>query len=83
MQLLLEHEADVAARENVGRTALHEVADNEYEGVLQLQLKKEDVMSKNDNGWTALHWTVEKGHGRVGRLLVEMGAEITIKDDYG
>ena len=33
--------------------------------------------------WTPLHWAVGKGHGGAVELLLQAGADVTIKDNDG
>eukprot|EP00039_Didymoeca_costata_P004905 m.76966 g.76966 ORF g.76966 m.76966 type:complete len:293 (+) comp12593_c1_seq1:115-993(+) len=35
------------------------------------------------NGWTALHWAVKRNHNRIARVLLEHGADKTVKDAAG
>ena len=35
-----------------------------------------DVNTKDNNGWTALHWAVENNSNDIARVLVEHNAEI-------
>ena len=32
------------------------------------------------DGWTALHWASSMGHMEIAQLLVDMGADIAMKD---
>lgn len=42
-----------------------------------------DVNSKNNYGWTALHWATNGKHIEIVKLLVARGADIFAKDDRG
>jgi ankyrin repeat protein len=53
--LVVERKADIHAKDNDGRTALHRTAENELEVVVRLLLEhKADVYAKDNHGLTAL-----------------------------
>jgi ankyrin repeat protein len=70
VRLLLEHKADVDAKENAGSTALREATDSGHEAVVRVVLGNGDVAAKDDKGGTALHLAATKGSEAVVRLLV-------------
>ena len=41
------------------------------------------LMSRNDYGWTPLHWAVQKENIQVVRLLLEHGADVNARDKSG
>jgi ankyrin repeat protein len=84
VQLLLRNGADIDAKDNYGRTALHSTAQNGQEAVLRLLLEKEaDAAAKDNYGRTALHSTAQNEQEAVVRLLLEKGAGGAAKDNDG
>lgn len=73
MQLLLEAKANVDAKANDGRTALHWAAENRHEAVVKLLLEKgAELESKDQDGQTALSCAEGKGHKAVVKLLTSI-----------
>jgi ankyrin repeat protein len=85
VQRLLEHKADVDAKDKDGVTALHWAAKKGHEVVVRLLLEhKADVNTKETSyGWTALHRAVENGHEAVVKLLVEANAVVNVRNSDG
>ena len=70
VQLLLDHQAEVDARNNHGRTALYVAAFNGHEAVVRLLLDHQAAVDAKDNdGRTALHGAARGGHEAVVQLL--------------
>lgn len=70
MRLLLEHEADIEAKDEDGETALYWAARNRHEAVIRLLLKHQaDIGAKDKDGATALHCPAWNGYEAVVRLL--------------
>ena len=67
VQLLLEHKADVNAKDEYKWTALHEAAWSGYDAVVRLLLEhRADINAKDDDGQTALHCAAAgKGHEAI------------------
>ena len=81
---LLEHKADVDAKDKYGETALHWAAKEGHEAVVRLLVEaKADVNAKNNDRETALHRAAKNGHEAVVKLLVEAKADVNVKDSYG
>ena len=81
---LLEHKADVDAKDEDGATALHRAAWNGHEAVVQLLLEhKADVDAKNNDRRTALYWAAARGHETVVKPLLQAKAVVNVKDRYG
>jgi hypothetical protein len=63
VRLLLEHEADVDAKDTDGGTALYQAAWNGHEAVVRLLLEHEaDVDAKDTDGGAALRRAAEYGY---------------------
>jgi hypothetical protein len=84
VRVLLEHKAEVDAKDRYGRMALHGAAARGREAVVRVLLEyKADVDAKDRYGRTALLWAANRGHGVVVRLLLEHKADVGAKDRYG
>ncbi|XP_065175852.1 ankyrin repeat domain-containing protein 40-like [Sycon ciliatum] len=56
----------------------------DYDAVRGILACNVDVNSQNStNGWTALHWAVHRGHGRVVSLLLTHGADPKLANSKG
>jgi hypothetical protein len=83
-KLLLEHGADVNAKDKYGGTPLHRAVLTEDADVVTLLLEHgADVNAKDKYGGTPLHLAAAKGHADIARLLLEHGADPSIKDNEG
>lgn len=52
------------------------------DAVKALILNGTDINSKDKQGWTALHWAVEKNNPELVDLLIQNGADIYHKDMF-
>jgi ankyrin repeat protein len=80
--LLLWKKADITAKEGCGMTPLHHVAERQHEGVTLL-LEEAERANKSDFTRPAQHWTPATGFEAVARLLLERGADVSVKDGLG
>ena len=79
---LVEHGADVTAKDNNGWTVLHWAASCGHLEVVKWLIEHgADVTAKDKDGWTVLHSAAFGGHLEVVKWLVEHGADVTAKDD--
>jgi ankyrin repeat domain-containing protein 50 len=84
VQLLLDHNAEVDAKDEDGQTALHKAALNGHETVVRLLLDHNaEVDVKDEGGRTALHGAAFNGHEVVVRLLLDHQAEVDAKSENG
>jgi len=92
VEVLLEHGADAAAKDNDGDTSLHVASRYGRTAVVQQLLhnfslryrKVSTQLSAKDNaGRTALHTAAHQGQEAVMKLLLDSGAEISPPDNAG
>ena len=85
IKLLLDHDADVMRKSDLGFTALHYAAyykdDEAY--LLPLLDAGSRVDEKDNYGWTALAATAEYDHVRSATALVQRGAAVASRDKNG
>jgi ankyrin repeat protein len=82
--MLLEHRADVSAKDNDGLSSLHYAAQMGRKGVTRLLLEnRADVLGKTDFGATPMHYAAGEDHGDVVLLLREHGADPLATDVDG
>ena len=58
------------------------VKDKETQ-IIELLLKKVDLNSKDNRGWSPLHWAALYGHTDIARFFIDKGAEVNAKDKNG
>ena len=84
LELLLEKDADVDAKDEYGQTPLLWAAWNGHEAVVKLLLEKgAELETEDSSGQTPLLWAAWNGHEAVVKLLLEKGAELETKSSYG
>jgi ankyrin repeat protein len=78
---LLEHGADVSAREKSGKTPLHLASLYGHEQVICFLLEHgADVSAQEKSGQTPLHLAVIHGVAEVAHMLIERGADVSAQD---
>ncbi|KAI8514582.1 Unconventional myosin-XVI [Branchiostoma belcheri] len=81
VKLLIQHGADVGARDKNGRTALHVASVNGQTGVVELLIQHgADVGARDEYTWTALHRASGQGQTGVVELLIQHGADVGARD---
>ncbi|KAF4994655.1 hypothetical protein FGRMN_5652 [Fusarium graminum] len=84
VHLLIQHGADVSARDKKGHTPSHLAVDGGYEQVAQdLINASAEVDAADTDGWSPLHWAAEKGLANITRLLLRANADPNILDKFG
>ncbi|PNH12224.1 Ankyrin repeat domain-containing protein [Tetrabaena socialis] len=83
VEALLRGRADVAAKSNDGRTALHWASWNGSKEVVKALLQAgANVAAKSNVGRTALHYASQEGR-KVVEALLRAGADVAAKDNIG
>lgn len=82
---LLKAGADSSLKHESGAMPIHLAAASNYLGALQglLDLRPLDVDAKTNIGITPLMMSATEGHAEAVRLLLNFGADRTLKDDEG
>ncbi len=76
--------ADVSAANNRGRSALHMAAEDNFEDMVRLLLKrKADPNATSDGGWTPLHNAAQNGHAGVVEQLLAAHANVNAELSNG
>ena len=84
VELLLTHKADIRAKDNAGRTPLHEAILTGDKDVVELLLAhKANINAKDKEGGTPLHWAVGHGNIVVVRLLLAHKPDVNVRDNKG
>ncbi len=81
--MLIEHGADLDARDKSSRTPLHNAACYSRRGAPVLIQHGADIHAVDDHGGTPLHNTVELANVEVAQMLIERGANVNAKDNKG
>jgi ankyrin repeat protein len=76
-QLLIDHKADVNAKDNYGTSAPHEAASEGQLGCMKLLVQNgADMNCQSGNGWTPLMISAKNGHSTVAQYLLEQKADV-------
>jgi ankyrin repeat protein len=76
-KLLIDSGADVNAKRNIGRTALHDVASGGHRDMVELLIAKGSDLNVIDNaGRTPLDMAEKRGNNEIVELLKKHGAAI-------
>ena len=85
VQTLIEHKADITAKNKEGDMPVHIAVCNDI-GEVILALITEfgcDTNIANSNGWTLLHYACKAGNVSLVRTLIKHKADITVKNNRG
>jgi cytohesin len=83
-EVLLEHGADVEARDNKDRTPLHWAAKRGRVEVVRVLLEHgADAKDQDDRRRTPLHRASQRGHVEVAKVLLENGGDPLAQDKKG
>ncbi|KAH9962793.1 hypothetical protein BGW80DRAFT_1448371 [Lactifluus volemus] len=94
VQILVQHNADINAKDFSGKTPLHYASERGHLDVVRLLLGSgADVNARMDDGSTPLHvtpcragglrWVIQEGNVAVASLLLKHGADIRAVDNRG
>lgn len=79
-RLLLDHQANVNARDNLGMTPLHWAAYKGHRDMVTLLLKHHAEINAMDvNGLTSLHLATVYGHDDIINFLLDSGADLNAR----
>jgi ankyrin repeat protein len=81
VQTLLEHCANVAARDKNEETSLHRSSWKGHHAVVQTLLEHgADVAARTKSGWTSLLAASDRGHHAVVQTLLEHGSDVSARN---
>ena len=82
VRVLLEMGADARASDATGTTALMHASatDNNNKVIGALLMAAQNVNAQNDQGQTALMWAASRGQAAAVKLLLDHGADISLRD---
>ncbi|KAI8497124.1 hypothetical protein Bbelb_250730 [Branchiostoma belcheri] len=84
VKLLIQHGADVGAKDKYGQTALHLASRHGRTWVVEMLIQHgADVKARNNHGRTALHLASGAGQTGVVELLIKHGADVGARDKNG
>ena len=84
IRCLIERNADAAAQDNNGLTALHMASSSGHMDIACLLIEHgADVAARSKHGLTPLHLALQNGNVEVARFLVERGADATARHNNG
>ncbi len=84
LSALLESGGQIDQLDSDGRTPLmHAVIDRNHDLAVLLLKWKANPNIQEKGSWTALHFAAQECETRMVRLLLENGAEVDAKDEYG
>lgn len=82
IQELLNSNADINQRDDMGETPLHYAVDNENLEIVRYLLSKgADINAQTGDGMTPLHHSTN--HNNIGRYLIQAGINVNSKDKQG
>ncbi|KAH0608836.1 uncharacterized protein H6S33_001064 [Morchella sextelata] len=80
-RLLIDHGADVSARDSGQKTPLHEALERGHLEIARLLIDHgADVSAKSSYQSTPLHEAAEEGYLEIARLLIDHGADVSARD---
>ncbi len=84
VELLINHGADVNAKDDDDRTPLHNAVWAENKEIVELLINHDaDVNAKDDRDYTPLHSAVSRENKEVLKLLINHGADVNAKNKKG
>jgi cytohesin len=74
----------VNAKDDIGKTPLHQAAREGHKEIAELLIEKgADVNAKGWKGLTPLHFATSRGHKEIAELLIAKSANVNAKNDFG
>ncbi|MHA7877720.1 MAG: ankyrin repeat domain-containing protein [Bacteroidota bacterium] len=82
--LLLNRNAQIAARDQWGLTPLHWATYQGHTAMAAMFLDRNaQIEARTNTGYTPLHWAAQEGHAETVQLLLNRSADATAKNDDG
>jgi ankyrin repeat protein len=84
VETLVSKGADIGVRNFKGDNALHIAIQCTSYDIIELlvQTNKIQIDTKNNDGWSPLHFAAWTGRGDVVEMLLKNGAEVNIKNNF-
>jgi hypothetical protein len=83
-QVLIEHKADLEARNEEGATPVILASSSGQLECLRVLIEaRADVHARNNDGYQAIYCASEEGNAGCLKLLIHEGVDVNAQDDYG
>ncbi|XP_048249071.1 serine/threonine-protein phosphatase 6 regulatory ankyrin repeat subunit B-like isoform X2 [Haliotis rufescens] len=80
--ILLKMKANLKLNDDTNNNLLHLACHGGNVSIVEILLRKFEINSRGNNGWTPVMFAAASGEESVFNLLVSQGADITLRDGY-